>query len=87
MKDTKIIIAGDMLPPVDDQNLLPDHLFRSVPLFDAGEDLACLASDLHLAAEELPGLFDFLALDDFADLDLKLREIVDGDFWFFFIFC
>ena len=38
----------------DNQNLLPDHLFRCVPLLDPGQDLACFGSDLHLAAEKFP---------------------------------
>lgn len=38
----------------DDQNFLSDHLLRRIPLLDAGKDLAGLAPDLYLAAQELP---------------------------------
>ena len=49
---------------------------------DARYDLLYVAADLNLAAEQLLGLRNLLALDDLADTELELREVIVSDLGF-----
>jgi hypothetical protein len=63
----------------DDDDAAADELFGRVPLGDAGENLTLFCAEVDLEAEELVGLGDALADEDFGDAEFDLCEVVDGD--------